>query len=335
MFSRDITQTSLQAKDAKATITASSLCGPFSTNNQRAGDTSIRMTSSDDTTFLDDEPDQYGQRHPVESPELLERKQQEFQFELDTIPDNVKKNVLLAQEKCPQLATDDTFKLMFLRTELFNAKLAAQRYCRYWDQRVEIFGIIKAFQPLTLKDALCDDDVALALGFIQLVPDRHDAMGRALLFVDLSQQDRSKYTRESMARAIWYFIHASLQLDERVQKHGMIFLAWPHHAKFSQFDRAMAKLVLGSIQGTLPVRLSAFHLCQPPSFFKLIFPIVKLFLTNRTKQRLKVHFASTADEIAATLASFGLSRDDLPEQIGGTVNLDVEKWLKQRRSSGL
>jgi CRAL/TRIO domain len=295
-------------------------------------------TRSDVTPFAVDEqqqpPDQYGQRHPVETPELLERKQNEFQVELDQMPDAAKKNVVFAQEKCPDLATSDKFKLMFLRTEVFHTELAVKRYCRYWDQRVEIFGPTKAFQPLTLKDALRDDDTAVALGVFQLVPDRHDSMGRAILFVDPSKQDHSKYTRESMARAVWYFIHASLELDERVQKNGMIFLAWPHHARFPQLDRALAKIVLGSIQGALPVRLSAFHLCQPPSFFKLIFPITKLFLTDRTKKRLKVHVGSTS-EVAAKLASFGLSKDDLPEQIGGTVKLDVEKWLKERRTSGL
>lgn len=137
-----------------------------------------------------------------------------------------------------------------------------------------------------------------------------------------------------MARAVWYFIHASLELDENAQKYGMIFLGWLHHAKLQQFDRGMATIVFGSIQGALPTRLSAMHLCQPPSFFKLIFPIIKLFMTDRTKKRIKAHFGSTV-EIAAKLESFGLSKDDIPEEIGGTIKLDVGNWLKQRQATGL
>jgi hypothetical protein len=319
------------------------------------------------------DPNQYGQTHPIETPDLLERKQKEFQVELDKIPDKEKKSVILALEKSPELL-NEKFKLMFLRTEVFDAnvrtrpffrkhecrtiprhssraillnffwffffsQLAAQRYCRYWEKRVEIFGPTKAFQPLTLKDALCDDDVALGLGAFQLVPNRHDPMGRGILFIDPSKQqqqhnDKRTYTAESMARAVWYFINASLEQDETVQQHGMIFLAWPHHAKFAQYDRGLTKLVFGSIQGALPTRLSAIHFCQPPAWFHIVFPIMKLFMTDRTKKRIKAHYGSTA-EIVAKLEPFGLSKDDLPEQLGGTIQLDVVKWLEQRRAAGL
>lgn len=73
-----------------------------------------------EATFGAVDPDQYGQRHPIETLELLELKQKEFQVELDKIPDKVKRNVILAQEKCPELLTEK-FKLMFLRAEVFNA----------------------------------------------------------------------------------------------------------------------------------------------------------------------------------------------------------------------
>lgn len=63
-------------------------------------------------------PDVYGQVHPVETDELIERKLREFDEEVEKLPD--KRNILSAQEKCPQFLTTE-FKLMFLRSEVFNA----------------------------------------------------------------------------------------------------------------------------------------------------------------------------------------------------------------------
>jgi hypothetical protein len=68
-------------------------------------------------------PDIYGQVHPNETPELIARKQNEFETELDKLAAGSKKNLERAQERCPELLTDD-FKLMFLRCEVFNADVS-------------------------------------------------------------------------------------------------------------------------------------------------------------------------------------------------------------------
>jgi hypothetical protein len=67
-------------------------------------------------------PDVYGQLHPVETPELIARKRVEFEDELKRVPDHEKICLMQAEEKCPELLTDD-FKLMFLRCEVFQAKV--------------------------------------------------------------------------------------------------------------------------------------------------------------------------------------------------------------------
>lgn len=209
---------------------------------------------------------------------------------------------------------------------------AAKRYCLYWDKRVEICGKEKAFLPFTLSGALKDDDVALTIGFPNYLDGVSDPVGRGILFIDPGTQDRTKYTRESMARAFWYMIHAALEKPE-AQKHGMIFIIHPRNAKFSQFDRNLSKLILPTIQGSLPVRLSAFHICQPPSFIKIILPIAKLFMSDLTKKRLRIHFGSK-DDIRAKLESHGLPKDSIPVSLGGDAKIDTKAWIGKRRAAG-
>lgn len=156
-------------------------------------------------------PDVYGQVHPVETPELIRTKRAEFETLLDA---SNNKNIAKAREK--GLHTD-AFVLQFLRCEVFNADLAAARYNRYWDKRVQVFGPVSAFMPLTLDKALRHDRAALEIGFLRVV-DEPDRDKRTYLFMDPSKQDKTKYPRESMVRAVWYLVHRVLAEDELVQK---------------------------------------------------------------------------------------------------------------------
>lgn len=71
----------------------------------------------------DVEADIYGQLHPVESDALIVEKLQEFAEEVKKLPEETKQSLLQAEEKCPELVTDK-FKLIFLRSEVFNADVS-------------------------------------------------------------------------------------------------------------------------------------------------------------------------------------------------------------------
>jgi CRAL/TRIO domain len=211
-------------------------------------------------------------------------------------------------------------------------QLAAKRLIRYWNKRLEVFGPDRAFLPLTLTQALVDDESALEIGFARLVEGTIDPIGRGVMFVDPSKQDKTKYSRESMVRAMWYMIHAALEV-ESTQRYGLVTLAFPRNAKFSQSDRHLDNMIIDSLKGYLPVRLSAIHICHPPSFLRIIFPIIKMFLGERLRKRVRVHGGSIP-YVLNLLADFGLSKEMLPVEIGGDKVLDQEKWLQLRKEGG-
>jgi hypothetical protein len=181
---------------------------------------------------------------------------------------------------------------------------------------------------LTQKEALREDAIVLEMGFCKLVGTK-DLSGRSIILVDPSCQDRSKYTRESMTRSLWYMIHATLEEDEMTQKRGVIFMIYPHNARLAQFDRTQAKMNIESIKGCLPVRVSAFHICHPPTFFAIVFPIFKLCLGDRMRKRVRVHSGSE-QKVLKALEAFGLTKDVLPSDLGGNIVLDHEQWLADR-----
>jgi hypothetical protein len=203
---------------------------------------------------------------------------------------------------------------------------------KYWDKRIAIFGPEKAFLSMKLTEALKDDEAALCMGFMRLMPAR-DASGRSILFIDPSRLDKSKYSRESMVRATWYVIHAALE-NVQAQKKGIVFLAYPKNAKFGEFDRTLTKMKMESIRGCLPVRVSAFHICHPPVFFSIIWPFVSFFLGERLRKRVRVESGSN-EKIMEKLANCGLTKDCVPSELGGNIVLDHKNWLLDRKASGL
>lgn len=82
------------------------------------------LTMSNDGIPMSDE-DMYGQRHPVENPDLIAAKLGELEEELSQLSDEDSQGWTQAKAKCsPDLINDD-FKLMFLRCEVFNADVSS------------------------------------------------------------------------------------------------------------------------------------------------------------------------------------------------------------------
>ena len=89
-----------------------------SLENQKEADES---SSCDESYIYETHPlkdDIYGHAIPNETPELIRSKLDELNEELESIPVKMKGPWLMALEKCPEFC-GDSFRLMFLRCELF------------------------------------------------------------------------------------------------------------------------------------------------------------------------------------------------------------------------
>jgi len=283
------------------------------------------------------EEDIYGQVILKETSELISTNLEKLDEELERIPNAEKVAWALANERCPQFITKE-FKLKFLRCEIFDATLAAKRIINYWHKRFELFKEPNAFKPMKLghDGAFTNehDDEALKSKLIR-VPGTKDQTGRPIIFFDPSQGPlKGTYDIDSYIRAFWYCLH-SITEDTTAQQKGILFIAYPKHTKFSQFDRKRMTMMIESIKGALPVRISAFHLCHPPVFFEIVFPIVKLLMGKKLRKKIKIHSGSDEKVLEKLVKKYSFDKASLPSEIGGDLILDHDKWLEDRKNKNL
>lgn len=101
---------------------------------------------------------------------------------------------------------DRTFRLMFLRSEYYNAERAAVRLVNFLENKVLIFGEETLTRPIYMSDLNDDDMAVLKSGILQLIPVR-DRSGRVVL-IDVNMnpacdhhqpKDLSNYVRTQVA----------------------------------------------------------------------------------------------------------------------------------------
>jgi hypothetical protein len=85
----------------------------------------------------------------------------------------------IAEDQSPDYVKDKAFRLKFLRTEDFDAELAASRMFRHFDVKLELFGETKVSRNITLADMDEETMECMENGHGQWLPLR-DQAGRAI-----------------------------------------------------------------------------------------------------------------------------------------------------------
>jgi hypothetical protein len=281
------------------------------------------------------EPDGHGQTHPIETPSLIICTLKMFDYEVAALPTESTLYVRQAQARCPELLTRD-FKLLFLRCDLFDPKVAAKRYAKYWAKRVEIFGE-KAFKPLTF---IGDEGMRVHLdsGVGEFIDPSSEGQ-RRMLYVNGGNLVRKD--PEGLLRATWYMCHVLLETEETAKK-GLIVLIFPERkVTREEIQRALkdpnfngkthvAYMLRDYCLGILPVRLSAWHVCHPAPFLRIVIPLMRMLFAKRLTQRIHVH-SGTVENVLEALKKFGIEKGEVPIKLGGFNDTNHFRWLDKRQ----
>jgi hypothetical protein len=131
-----------------------------------------------------------------EDPASVEQNLQELEKELGKI----RKKPAYEKAKYVNEAyvTGPAFRLMFLRCERFDPKLAAKRLVRHFECKQKLFGSGEVLgREVRLSDLNEDDMESLESGFVQVLPTR-DAAGRSIFCI--SPRYRTHKTIENLVR---------------------------------------------------------------------------------------------------------------------------------------
>ena len=226
----------------------------------------------------------------------------------------------MAKEKCEESLQDlcgDTFKLIFLRCEVFNVEKSVQRFIKYWNTRLEVFGDELAFLPMTLDGAMQHDVNTVLLQYLQLAKDTTDPYGRALLLFDFNIEGDNTISSESLLRVVWYQVHQAL-IKESVQKQGVVVYVRCLD-NMADWRPSLSKQIVQAGRGILPVRFAGMHFMNPPIFLSIIMRFVKPLVGKELRHRFYTH-SGYVDNLLKSLEKFGLGSSDLlPIAFGGNL----------------
>lgn len=114
---------------------------------------------------------------------------------------------------------------------------------------------------------------------------------------------------------------------------GYILLLWDGDTSIADFDLEVFE------RGTrlehsqcYPVKILTSHLCSLTYFVRNIMkPIVFAVMTKEARARTLVHHDENSNYVEI-LSPFGINGDMLPVEMGGTIRLDQQQWVAERRA---
>jgi len=253
---------------------------------------------------------EHKQKHLDENEQLIADGLACFEEELQRLPPKERQYVDQALEHAPTLATDDKFRLTFLRTEVFKADLAAKRFAKFWETRIDLFGPEKAFEPITQQHTLKDDMATLRKGYIRTVP------GQERVLVIDPARTLENYDIESIARSTRYVMEKATFACQDMSRLGSICIV--DFGTIRWFDRKLVKRLSHVTENCIPLRTTKILIINPPSrMVKYFVNLLKLCI--KQKMRNRIHVVSNSEKLKRLA---GVTLEEM-------AALDHETWLEQ------
>lgn len=162
------------------------------------------------------------------------------------------------------------FRLLFLRADLFNSKLAATRFVKFFALKLKLFGNDVLGRDIRLSDLGQDELDFMRSGSRWLT--HRDRAGRAVCFFIPPCNKPSVETRFKVM--MWSYFNTLR--DKETQKRGMLLLFYIVGASGS-LDAQQFYRIREFIQA-VPTRIIGFHICYDnPKIHPMISLLIKAF----------------------------------------------------------
>lgn len=242
---------------------------------------------------------------------------------------------LPSPQMAPYLFVDDgTFRLRFLRCELFNVEKAVIRFINYLDTSFDFFGPAALAGVVRIKDLAKSQLRFIRRGHVQVLPYR-DRAGRCVvvslgsLGADIDQMEWIK---------TFFFIGDSVTRDSvESQQKGVVYVGDVTSKKNRQLAYSSPEHypMLKKVLQALPSRLVAIHSCWPASFGTRILTIVdnlvKILTRSQFATRVRLE-KGTEIELRYKLRGYGIPIHLLPLTKTGVIKIKYfSEWIRIRK----
>ncbi len=227
--------------------------------------------------------------------------------------------LVTARMRCPDITDNSTLRLLFLWCTDFDVEATAKRMAGYWRLRVELFGVERAFLPLSSDSILNPEDHAYILsGACRILPNT-DANGRILLYINQQKLHGNSFDPMSAARAVWYMFHKILMIDPQRAKNGIVGIANYRNSSWSPNYSWMA--LMSNTFKFSPIEIQGIHTCHAGMFARVMAPLTNLVIgpwLRKSSFTLHAHEGQDA-AVLSSLARFGIPANCVPAELGGGI----------------
>ncbi|CAL1540188.1 unnamed protein product [Lymnaea stagnalis] len=240
-------------------------------------------------------------------PDVLAKAKRELREDPDTRIFEVK-TLRSRLEKVPGLKprTDFNFLLAFLRARKFDQERTFQLLKNYYEIRRTEPEIFDDLKPSRIKHILDD-------GLFEILKER-DSEGCKVVILRPGNWDPDRFPVAEIPRAD-FLLFSKLVEDEITQVNGIHFiinLEGMTMKHVSHFGPALAKKVMQILQDVVPLRLKRIDYVNEPTFFDIVFSIVKQFMKEKLTKRIVLN-GSEFDKLHQSIKPIYL-----PTDLGGT-----------------
>ena len=122
--------------------------------------------------------------------------------------------------------------------------------------------------------------------------------------------------------------------QENTDINGIVQVACFKGATIWDYDKIYDKIA--EFYGNcFPVKILASHLCCPPKIItRVMIPIIHAFMNKDFRTRSLTHDVPE-DDILDTLSKYGIEKEMLPVEMGGTIVLNQSEWIANRWATEL
>eukprot|EP00668_Euglena_longa_P011543 GGOE01013950.1.p1 GENE.GGOE01013950.1~~GGOE01013950.1.p1 ORF type:complete len:286 (-),score=52.85 GGOE01013950.1:401-1213(-) len=210
--------------------------------------------------------------------------------------------------------------LCCLRYRRYDMATAQERLSKYLLWRKLTFGNLAAHR-------LAEDEKLLArmdTRFFMVLPDVLPTGDRVAL-MQLRYIQPKVFSPMVSLKAWHYWIMRSLMESPALQASGIVLIISQEGADLSSFDRRFLARILKAMSKCIPLRLNWILVVRPIAMFRLVLPIIVHLMSSKMRERF-----ATVREFAALQSGYGIPKEILPPDVGGTLDFNISAWVHDR-----